>query len=801
MLTGELPGVVLQPPSRRVEIDVRLDKIVLRALDQNPELRFLNATEFRNAVETVVRTAAHHELRQTKTAVPTTPRSCQCYVTTPERLATLSGQIFLWRSHGQLILDDQQLTITHGAQVHSIPLRTIRDLSIGRFPALVNPAGLDFISVTCELDGETRQLIVSPHQGLIGLPQHFNQLVAEWFDVILETAKRIPGHTPTTRLYYKLNTPRTSRSGLAVLLIPMLLPVILIATLVWSNAENASPGTAENGPSGLPYSIFGAFGLAVLVPVLLALCLRRKPGQNSESHPDEETPAGTAPDEVPALQFGLRSVWGIRCLALAHLGFLGFLGNLLGFERAAGMFGFFGFIGIATVFEFRTRYRKHPRYRMVSIAAALALIVAVACFVGISMQFNWQIPEATVFTSDPVIDQGHFSFRHDIECPPDWNVWLTLECLQLRMTRPEDEELLEPIVTKRYQAKLEGKGRMRIPLDYLPTTNENHNQMLASIGPPSGTKSYPSPQQDYCLLHYTTESLMQVWARLKVLPDGQTPDSQLDRNTSETVRFVTIEAPARPTLGPFEGAYRLGKVELVALRLTDPTDHQVWKANGEPGADEVVPDRDGFSSAAGKVIKEIVVQVRSETKLASQPQLRFSSESGIAAMGCSFYRPDVLRVHAMLIQTIACPPEAMDMSVDVGIADGDWKNSLTFERHPKQNHFSQSQSGGRDGSWEGVVRTTDPSGGSIPLAFSYSHRDDYETRLVYERADGTIVPLKGSGTDGGHGLTNSLTSLPVEEFETIKRFHVQSRRYEWIEFQHVSLQLGHRTNVEVHSAY
>ena len=139
--------------------------------------------------------------------------------------------------------------------------------------------------------------------------------------------------------------------------------------------------------------------------------------------------------------------------------------------------------------------------------------------------------------------------------------------------------------------------------------------------------------------------------------------------------------------------------------------------------------------------------------------------------------------------------------MDVGIADGDWKNSLTFERHPKQNHFSQSQSGGRDGSWEGVVRTTDPSGGSIPLAFSYSHRDDYETRLVYERTDGTIVPLKGSGTDGGHGLTNSLTSLPVEEFETIKRFHVQSRRYEWIEFQHVSLQLGHRTNVEVHSAY
>ena len=32
LLTGELPAANLQPPSRRVSIDVRLDEIVLRAL-------------------------------------------------------------------------------------------------------------------------------------------------------------------------------------------------------------------------------------------------------------------------------------------------------------------------------------------------------------------------------------------------------------------------------------------------------------------------------------------------------------------------------------------------------------------------------------------------------------------------------------------------------------------------------------------------------------------------------------------------------------------------------------------------
>ena len=58
LLTGEPPGARLEPPSRKVQIDVRLDGIVLRALEQNPELRFASATEFKTQVETVVRVPA-----------------------------------------------------------------------------------------------------------------------------------------------------------------------------------------------------------------------------------------------------------------------------------------------------------------------------------------------------------------------------------------------------------------------------------------------------------------------------------------------------------------------------------------------------------------------------------------------------------------------------------------------------------------------------------------------------------------------------------------------------------------------
>ncbi len=53
LLTGELPADKLQPPSRKVHIDVRLDEIVLRALAAAPERRYQTALEFRTQVETV----------------------------------------------------------------------------------------------------------------------------------------------------------------------------------------------------------------------------------------------------------------------------------------------------------------------------------------------------------------------------------------------------------------------------------------------------------------------------------------------------------------------------------------------------------------------------------------------------------------------------------------------------------------------------------------------------------------------------------------------------------------------------
>ncbi len=53
LLTGELPLGRFQPPSHKVRVDVRLDEIVLHALEQDPERRYQRAMEVKTDVERV----------------------------------------------------------------------------------------------------------------------------------------------------------------------------------------------------------------------------------------------------------------------------------------------------------------------------------------------------------------------------------------------------------------------------------------------------------------------------------------------------------------------------------------------------------------------------------------------------------------------------------------------------------------------------------------------------------------------------------------------------------------------------
>ncbi|MEM6691856.1 MAG: serine/threonine-protein kinase, partial [Planctomycetota bacterium] len=53
LLTGEAPMGWFQPPSKKVNVDVRLDEVVLRTLESEPERRYQQASEIKTALESL----------------------------------------------------------------------------------------------------------------------------------------------------------------------------------------------------------------------------------------------------------------------------------------------------------------------------------------------------------------------------------------------------------------------------------------------------------------------------------------------------------------------------------------------------------------------------------------------------------------------------------------------------------------------------------------------------------------------------------------------------------------------------
>ena len=73
MLTGELPVGRFPPPSQMVEVDVRLDEVVLRTLEKEPHRRYQHARELSSDVERSASGAGPRRRgrrRRTRTGLP-----------------------------------------------------------------------------------------------------------------------------------------------------------------------------------------------------------------------------------------------------------------------------------------------------------------------------------------------------------------------------------------------------------------------------------------------------------------------------------------------------------------------------------------------------------------------------------------------------------------------------------------------------------------------------------------------------------------------------------------------------------
>ncbi len=287
LLTGELPERNLQPPSKRVQIDVRLDEVVLRALETRPEMRFATAADFQTRLAEVVSMPADVPLK-----------TGASYISTPQHLATFYGRTtYIYTGKGQLILDAQRLMFSRNDGTSTvIPLAAIRDLSIGQYPALAKPVRVDFISVTFDENGSTKQLLFTPNAGAWRPAWDTNRIVADWHQAIQAATRTITGRVPPTTPAEQLSVPRGSWL--------MFLPVIAIPAglriLVTTLYKTDFPGL------GLTVWFIVGLLLMVLGPIIIAMLTVR-------GRPSDSAGPMTRPWRVPGM---LSMLLGVGLLIL-----------------------------------------------------------------------------------------------------------------------------------------------------------------------------------------------------------------------------------------------------------------------------------------------------------------------------------------------------------------------------------------------------------------------------------------------------------------------------------------------------
>lgn len=300
MLTGERPTARLEPPSRKVHIDVRLDAIVLRALETNPERRYQSAGEFRTHIETVVSSPAPNPTQPDPARPPRPTRHGQAYVTNATRLATFTGQFFLYRHHGPIALEDQALIITdRGTQVR-IPLTHIRDVSLGTHPRTVNPAGLALIRLTWESEATRHELYLSPFDRRFQAPSAFNAHVDGWHRDLREAVTAATGNAPSLTPPERLGIPPASRTIQALLAAAILFTLLVPVAFLLRGPASPFLGAAT----------LGILTFLSTLGVLAVLAHRYHRAKGSDTRPRH--PLATAALAVISLQIVLLAVVLVR---------------------------------------------------------------------------------------------------------------------------------------------------------------------------------------------------------------------------------------------------------------------------------------------------------------------------------------------------------------------------------------------------------------------------------------------------------------------------------------------------------
>ncbi len=194
LLTGELPLGRFPAPSAKTYIDARVDEIVFRALAKERELRQQSAAQVGAEVEGLSTPAPKPKVEPFAAVL----RRDACFISNPGYLKTLWAQFYIYTGHGQLELTGDRLSFRGGSSSVEIPLRAISGISLGEYPRLTKPTGLNHIAVRFrrEAGAKGEVLLFTPFKSAWNATWTTNAVVDEWHRLLVEAWTRLHGRPP-----------------------------------------------------------------------------------------------------------------------------------------------------------------------------------------------------------------------------------------------------------------------------------------------------------------------------------------------------------------------------------------------------------------------------------------------------------------------------------------------------------------------------------------------------------------------------------------------------------------------------
>ena len=755
MLTGELPGKPLQPPSQKVQIDVRLDEVVLRALEKEPQLRYQQVSLVKTAVENITQSSQQEEASQHpadwKTWSPFQSQKvreiCAHMTEAEKRAFTLQNYwVTIWNTATFFVMF---FVIQFMSKPSGWIIALIFFLAgIASFPFWIR-RHWQFLCKTAW----AQQHAIKPDQltasagasaGILIVGRRNGKAVIRWSGVLM----------------------------LFVLVLAVVESVSILTSLALMHSIDER-------------AMFFAFmftwmftgmciGLGLRTPVEKLTSLDGVSETNTATRGERDEQATAMNQESSGTKRMSRTaVWG-AIWAFISLSFLFLIGlRVIGPERVSfspwisllllplillGLTGPFGatILGWHSVSQIR---RSEGRLYGMGLSVFDGLLFPLLVLDGVIGQM-WCIVISCVLG----ILSGHFSTvpydnRHNAldTLLVDHRVWFVFALalpicgvLNYFIIRSVWRAVNKPLITPQ------------------PTTD-------AVSTPDTGASSRSKRTWKISIIIglvflFIAASLgsLELYSRFSVKSHGQ------------------ISASA-----PFVAKLPQGSVELVAISKHPSTpDQPWWRPDGSPYTGELLELRGIHCTAdANQLAREFVIRREGFPEDVSFPVVKLEPSASMGGGGVySNWRqdPDLYGIVATM------PKTTRTMMLKVGISVGPWGKVIESKADGSSMFGVNYQ--GQD--WSVSFSTASEIGGNACITVTHTAKD-WDVRIVAVDKDGkehTCSEIDSTCADAFWNTTVTFDGLPLAN---VKEFQFQVRPYHWVEFKNVSLQAGERTQVEV----